>query len=67
MDQPWKKFWPMAPAEIFVNPNLNVVCASKGALPHDAKFADGTSVMRLDDMDSFLVEAADNKVIEQTE
>lgn len=65
MSQPWKPFWPPAPAGIFVNPNLNVVCSSKGALPHDTKFADGTNVMRLDDMKSFLVEVAE-KVTEQT-
>lgn len=66
MSQPWKPFWPPAPAGIFVNPNLNVVCSSKGALPHDTKFADGTNVMRLDDMKSFLVEVAEKKVTEQT-
>lgn len=68
MDQPWKSFWPPAPVNVFVNPNLNVVCASKGALPHDTKFADGTRVMRLDDVNSFLaeVEVAEKKVTKQT-
>ncbi len=54
------------PNNIFVNPNLNVVCTSKGALSHDSKLADGTKVIRLDDMDSFLVEVAEKKVTERT-
>ena len=57
--QPWKAFWPPTPANVFVNPNLNVVCSSKGALPHDAKFADGTNVMRLDSIQNFLVDVAE--------
>jgi hypothetical protein len=64
MSQPWKAFWPPAPANLFVNPNLNVVCASKGALPHDTKFADGANVVRLDDIKSFLSEVAEKKVTE---
>ena len=66
MSQPWKTFWPPAANDVFVNPNLNVVVASKGALPHDSKFADGTQVMRLDDVNSFVMEVAEKKVTEQT-
>ncbi|KAL8637914.1 MAG: hypothetical protein Q9226_009061, partial [Calogaya cf. arnoldii] len=61
MSQPWNAFWPPAPANLFVNANLNVVCASKGALPHDTKFADGTKVMRLDEMKTFLAEVTEKK------
>jgi len=67
MSQPWKAFWPPAPAGLFINPNLNVVCAAKGALPHDTKFADGTKVMRLDDMKSFLDEVVERSVKKVTE
>jgi hypothetical protein len=62
MSQPWKAFWPPATADTFISPNLNVVTTSKGALPHDTKFADGTKVMRLDDMKNFLDEVAESKV-----
>jgi len=56
MSQPWKAFWPPAPANLFINQrgDSKDVVASKGALPHDTKFLDGTRVMRLDDMKSFL-------------
>jgi len=61
MSQPWKAFWPVAPENTFINPNLSVVVGAKGALPHNDKFADGTRVMRLDNMKSFAAEVTNVK------
>lgn len=61
MSQPWKAFWPPAPENIFMNLNLKPAVKSKGALPHDDKFADGSRVMRLDNMQSFVAEVTEVK------
>lgn len=63
--QPWKAIWPPA-ATAVTNPNLNVVCASKGAQPHETKYADGTNVVHPDNLQSFRAELQVRTTSEQS-
>jgi hypothetical protein len=56
MNQPWKAFWPPLATTCTASASANVVCCGKGAQPHETSFADGTNVMRLDNIEDFIAE-----------
>jgi len=55
-NQPWKLCWPPTAMACTAPVTANAVCAGKGAQPHETSFADGTNVMRLDNIDDFMIE-----------
>ena len=66
MKQPWKNFWPskglptIDPVAIgFTFPGA--AGGGRGASPHEMNSADGTKVMRLDNLESFITSLKDEK------